>query len=81
MDTKLTLKLDHDLIEKAKTFAKAKNTSLSKLIENYLRLLVDHERNSEVNTLVKSLSGVLHLTENFNHKSEYQKYITSKYKS
>ncbi|MDT8888010.1 DUF6364 family protein [Aquirufa regiilacus] len=81
MDTKLTLKLDHDVIEKAKTFAKAKNTSLSKLIENYLRLLVDHERNSEVNTLVKSLSGVLHLTENFNHKSEYQKYITSKYKS
>ncbi|MHA8092347.1 DUF6364 family protein [Aquirufa regiilacus] len=80
MDTKLTLKLDHDVIEKAKTFAKAKNTSLSKLIENYLRLLVDHERNSEVNTLVKSLSGVLHLTENFNHKSEYQKYITSKYK-
>jgi len=79
MDSKLTLKLDHGVIEQAKTFAKAKNTSLSKLIENYLRLLVEHERNSEVTTLVKSLSGVLHLTENFNDKSEYQKHITSKY--
>jgi hypothetical protein len=81
MDTKLKLKLDHGVIEQAKTFAKTRNTSLSKLIENYLRLLVEHERNSEVTSLVKSLSGVLHLTENFNDKSEYQKYITSKYKS
>lgn len=79
MDTKLTLKLDHDVIEQAKTFAKAKNVSLSKLIENYLRLLVEHERNSEVTTRVKSLSGVLHLTENFSDKFEYQKHITSKY--
>lgn len=81
MDTKLTLKLDHGVIKQAKAFAKAKNTSLSKLIENYLRILVEHERNSEVTTLVKSLSCVLHLTENFDDKSEYQKHITSKYKS
>ncbi len=78
---KLTLKLDQAVIEQAKTFAKAKNISLSKLIENYLILLVEHERNTEVTTLVKSLSGVLHLTENFDDKSEYQKHITSKYKS
>jgi uncharacterized protein with von Willebrand factor type A (vWA) domain len=81
MDMKLTLKLDQAVIEQAKTFAKAKNISLSKLIENYLILLVEHERNTEVTTLVKSLSGVLHLTENFDDKSEYQKHITSKYKS
>lgn len=78
---KLTLKLDQAVIEQAKTFAKAKNISLSKLIENYLILLVEYERNTEVTTLVKSLSGVLHLTENFDDKSEYQKHITSKYKS
>ena len=81
MDTKLTLKLDHGVIKQAKTFAMAKNISLSKLIENYLILLVEHERNSEVTTLVKSLSGVLHLPENFDDKSEYQKQITSKYKT
>ena len=81
MDTKLTLKLDHGVIKQAKTFAKAKNISLSKLIENYLILLVEQELNSEVTTLVKSLSGVLHLPENFDDKSEYQKHITSKYKS
>ena len=36
MDTKLTLKLDADIIEKAKIYAAESNTSLSKLIENYL---------------------------------------------
>jgi predicted HicB family RNase H-like nuclease len=36
MDTKLTLKLDHAIIEQAKLYAKKKNTSLSKLIESYL---------------------------------------------
>jgi hypothetical protein len=38
MDTKLTLKLNGDIIEQAKTYAKKKNTSLSKLIESYLGL-------------------------------------------
>lgn len=36
MDTKLTLKLDNSIIQQAKSYAKEKNTSLSKLIESYL---------------------------------------------
>jgi predicted HicB family RNase H-like nuclease len=40
MDTKLTLKLDGDIIEQAKIYAKKKNTSLSKLIESYLAYLL-----------------------------------------
>ena len=39
MDTKLTLKLNEDIIEKAKEYAKAKKISLSELIENYLQKL------------------------------------------
>ncbi|WP_371068089.1 DUF6364 family protein, partial [Salmonella enterica] len=35
MDTKLTLRLNADIIKHAKTYAKEKNTSLSKLIESY----------------------------------------------
>ncbi len=35
MDTKLTLKLDQEVIEKAKRFAQGQQTSLSQLIENY----------------------------------------------
>ena len=36
MDVKLTLKLDQDIIEQAKNYAKMKNTSLSQLIEGYV---------------------------------------------
>ena len=36
MDTKLTLKLDQEIIERAKLYASDKKLSLSRLIENYL---------------------------------------------
>ena len=44
MDTKLTLKLDTAIIELAKSYAKDKNTSLSKLIENYLQAVTKNKK-------------------------------------
>jgi len=79
MDTKLTLKLDNSIIEQAKTYAKKKNTSLSKLIESYLGLLVDPKDNQEVTPLVKSLSGVINLPKNFDYKKDYKKHLLNKY--
>ena len=79
MDTKLTLKLDEDIIEQAKTYAKRKNTSLSKLIESYLGLLIDPNDQDEVTPLVKSLSGVINLPKNFDNKVAYRKHILNKY--
>lgn len=79
MDTKLTLKLDNSVIEQAKTYAKKKNTSLSKLIESYLGLLVDPQNVQEVTPLVKSLSGVIDLPKNFDYKKDYKKHLTNKY--
>lgn len=79
MDTKLTLKLDTSVIEQAKTYAKKKNTSLSKLIESYLGLLVDPQNVQEVTPLVKSLSGVIDLPKNFDYKKDYKKHLTNKY--
>lgn len=79
MDTKLTLKLDGDIIEQAKTYAKKKNTSLSKLIESYLGLLVSPKENQEVTPLVKSLSGVINLPKNFDLKKDYKKHLLDKY--
>ena len=76
MDTKLTLKLDNSIIEQAKIYAKKKNTSLSKLVESYLDLLVDPENNQVVTPLVKSLSGVLDLPKNFDYKKDYKKEFT-----
>lgn len=39
MNTKLTLSIEQQLIAKAKKYAKSKNSSLSELVSNYLKLL------------------------------------------
>ncbi|MCU0417652.1 MAG: DUF6364 family protein [Cytophagaceae bacterium] len=60
MDVKLTLKLDEDVIRKAKQFALNHDTSLSKLIENYLNKLTNDLQNEEhVTPIVKELTGII----------------------
>jgi hypothetical protein len=58
MNTKLTLMLDKQVIEKAKIYAKSHQTSLSKMVETFLAS-VDDERNSkiEIGPLTQALSG------------------------
>jgi dsDNA-specific endonuclease/ATPase MutS2 len=81
MDTKLTLKLDQDVIEKAKDYAKSKKTSLSALIENYLQKLTEDKKDKrKITPLVKSLSGVIDLPLDYNHKNDYADYLINKYK-
>lgn len=79
MDTKLTVKLDGYVIERAKTYAKKKNTSLSKLIETYLGFLIEPSDENEVTPLVKSLSGVVTLPKDFDSKKSYKSHILKKY--
>ena len=43
MDTKLTIKLDENVIDKAKEYASSQKRSLSGLIESYLQSLVLQE--------------------------------------
>ncbi|MES2680020.1 MAG: DUF6364 family protein [Bacteroidota bacterium] len=81
MDTKLTLKLNEDVIEKAKAYAKAKKTSLSGLIENYLeKLTSDKKDNKTITPLVKSLSGIINVPKGYDDKKDYTEYLTDKYK-
>ena len=79
MNTKLTLKLDHSIIEQAKIYAKGKNMSLSKLIESYLGKLVTPKNTNDVTPFVKSLSGVVDLPKNVDVKKEYKKHLLDKY--
>ncbi len=44
MDTKLTLSVDKNIIEKAKKYAKMHKVSLSWLIESYLALLTQQRK-------------------------------------
>lgn len=81
MDTKLTLKLDQEIIEKAKKYAKSNDISLSKLIESYLTSLTKNKKSStEITPLVESLSGVISLDNDFDVKDAYTDYLIEKYK-
>jgi hypothetical protein len=82
MDTKLTLNLDKEIIEKSKEYAKSQSISLSKLIESYLASLVSDRqpKEIEITPLVKSLSGVIELKEGFDYKEKYTEYLLEKYK-
>lgn len=81
MDIKLTLKIDEDVIEKAKDYAKLKKTSLSALVENYLhKVTSDKKAKKKISPLVKSLSGIIDLPEDYDHQNDYADYLMQKYK-
>jgi hypothetical protein len=85
MDSKLTLKLDKTVIEKAKKFASSQKRSLSGLIESYLKLLtfqVDIKNSEEItiSSFVKSMSTGVHLPADLDLKSDYFVHLTDKHK-
>ena len=47
MDTKLTLKLDKNVIEKAKIYAAEQERSLSKIIESYLQVITSSKKSKD----------------------------------
>ena len=80
MDKKLTLSLNESVIEDAKLFAKKNRISLSKLIEGYLKSILDNKtKNVEITPLVESLSGVIQLPSDFDIRDEYTNYLIEKY--
>lgn len=83
MDTKLTLRLDNHVIERAKIYARTHKISLSKMIESYLDSVTkqnDKEKENQITPLVKSLSGVINLPANYDYKKEYRDFLDEKYK-
>lgn len=80
MDTKLTIKLNGDVISRAKNYASKRKTSLSKMIENYLDIVSKPENEeTEITPLVKSLSGVVILPDDFDYKKDYSEFLIQKY--
>ena len=81
MNTKLTLTLDNKIIAKAKTYAMKKHKSLSRLVENYFRIITEQPAEKEVTTpLVRKLSGAIRLKEGQDDAEEYSQYLIKKYK-
>jgi len=80
MNSKLTLKLDQGTIELAKDYAKAKKISLSKMIENYLKLLTRGvKQDIDISPLVESLCGVIK-SKRSDYEKEYISHLAKKYK-
>jgi hypothetical protein len=81
MDSKLTLKLNKKIIEKAKSFAKKNNTSLSNLVENYFEILIQRGSGQELALppTVKSLAGVLKIRDNSEIDTLKEQYLIEKY--
>ncbi len=74
MKTKLTLSLEEDVIEQAKAYAKDQETSVSSLVENYLKAITSSKKEeneilqvsekstsykSENTPLVKKMRGLM----------------------
>ena len=80
MNSKLTLKLSSNVITRAKKYAKKHNTSLSKMIEAYLDSVTGEKSSEiEITPLVKSLSGVIELPEDYDYRKDYTDYLDQKY--
>lgn len=79
MDSKLTLKLNESVIERAKQYAKENNVSLSRMIESYLKAVTVRKKNKIiVSPLVESLTGVIEL-ENKNYRKNYTDFLSKKH--
>jgi len=81
MDTKLTLKLNNGIVNRAKEYAKEQGTSLSRMVEAYFDSLTKKDKKKpKISPLVKSLSGVIKLPEDYDYKKDYAEYLAKKYK-
>lgn len=85
MDTKLTLKLDKAVIEKAKDYALTHKRSLSRIIESYLQSLLfqsdsDDRAEIKISPFVKSISSGINIPADLDYKKEYSDFLAEKYK-
>jgi hypothetical protein len=76
MLSKLTLSLDPTVVAQAKQYAQDSHTSLSRLVENYLRQLVSQSDNQvQAGPVLSQISGILKQAE----IEDYRDYLAEKY--
>ena len=74
--TKLTLRIEKPLIESAKQYAAEHNTTLSKLVADYLRRVISAGDLTEATPVLHELSGILPADVSV---GEYHQHLTEKY--
>ena len=80
MNAKLTLTLDKELIEGAKEYAKSSNLSLSKILERYLRSLLDEKKNQEKEFPSSiDVAGLMPMDQDYDLIGDYTNYLIHRY--
>jgi hypothetical protein len=86
MKTKLTLVMDDAVIYNAKKYAKKSDTSLSSLVENYLKAVANEKFKNNKNTSPKKLNsviekhrGIISVPDDYDYKKEIGNYLLAKY--
>lgn len=79
MTTKLTLTVEKEVIERAKSYAKASGRSLSELIEQYLDTITQDNNKQKISPKLKKLVGAVKLPKGFDEKKELQSYREKKH--
>lgn len=80
MHTKLTLRIEEELIERAKSYARQSGKSVSQLVSDYLELLPRPEGNLKrpMTPIVRSLRGVL--AGSGVDEEDYRRYLEEKHR-
>jgi hypothetical protein len=76
MDTKLTVRVPRKLLENAKRYASAHDTTLTELISSFLERIPAEEESLEKAPIVRRLSGTLSSDVSI---SDYRKHLEEKY--
>lgn len=82
MNTKLTLTIEEEIIERAKNYAKKKNRSLSDIIENYLKALTEKEQKTKeqkLNPIIESLKGSFKMPKDMDYEEKLRERLEKKY--
>ncbi len=80
MNAKLTLKLNQQVIEDTKRYARQHGTSLSRLVEGYFsKLTRGFREDSKLNGTVAELAGIAKGAEAEDSRRDYAAYLAEKY--
>ncbi len=77
MNSKITLYSDKKLIEQIKMYAKGHNTSVSKLVNEFFKNILEYKNSSNKASITEELSGKLKGKDI--KADDYKKYLEKKY--
>lgn len=81
MNTKLTLSMESEVIERAKRFARSRHRSLSAIVEQYLRFVSDHEPQRVTSSpRIRAISDSLHLPADTDYDELKRQHLVGRYR-